>query len=128
MTTFDADLLRSRMNQVHDLLWLAPTPFGPDGWRMESSTGRSSVIVTVSDLPDREDEQWIHASMAHANRDPSYRDLVALHKVAFGDGWAYQVFAPKASHINIHDHALHLWGRLGGDAVLPDFGAYYRSI
>jgi hypothetical protein len=41
--------------------------------------------------------------------------------VVFGDRWAYQVFAPPADHINLHNFALHLWGRLDGKPVLPDF-------
>jgi hypothetical protein len=34
------------------------------------------------------------------------------------------VFAPPSEHVNIHDHALHLWGRLDGARVLPDFGRF----
>ena len=42
----------------------------------------------------------------------------------FPEGWAYQVFAPPWAHINIHPNALHLWGRLDGANVLPDFGSW----
>jgi hypothetical protein len=40
----------------------------------------------------------------------------------FGHGWSYQVFAPPSQHVNIHEHALHLWGRVDGTNVLPSFG------
>lgn len=54
---------------------------------------------------------------------PTYDDLVMLHRAVFGlDSYAYQVFAPQRQHVNIHNFALHLWGRADGRAVLPEFG------
>ncbi|KAB7753698.1 hypothetical protein MMUC44124_24195 [Mycolicibacterium mucogenicum DSM 44124] len=80
--------------------------------------GTSSVIVSAAPF----DDVWfIHASMSHIDRLPSYDELKALHQAAFGDGWAYQVFAPPADHVNIHAYALHLWGRADGASCLPDF-------
>ena len=42
----------------------------------------------------------------------------------FAPGFAYQVFAPPTRHVNIHEHALHLWGRVDGKSITPDFGAF----
>jgi hypothetical protein len=98
--------------------WSTPSPHGPDGWSMVELNGQASVIVSVA---DHGDDEWIHASIARPDRMPSYDDLKLLHAAVFGDGWAYQVFAPPSDHVNIHKHALHLWGRLDGAAVLPDF-------
>lgn len=80
---------------------------------------RSSVIISVARFEDG--EEWVHASIAHDDRVPSYEELVALHK-AMGGGWAVQVFAPPADHISIHPNALHLWGRLDRSRIHPDFG------
>jgi len=55
-------------------------------------------------------------------RMPSYNDLKRMHRGVFGDGHAYQVFAPAAEHVNIRSNALHIWGRLDGLPVLPNFG------
>lgn len=101
--------------------WLPPEPFGPDGWRMSARDLTSSVIVTAA---IHDSHTWIHASIAHADRMPSYDDLVTLHRAVWGKrGTAYQVFAPAAEHVNIHEYALHLWGRSDGLAQLPNFGA-----
>jgi hypothetical protein len=95
-----------------------PTPFGPDGWQLVRRDHLGAVIVTVADHPDG--VEWVHASISRRDEDPSYADLKTLHRAAFGEGWAYQVFAPPAEHVNIHEHVLHLFGRLDGAAVLPD--------
>lgn len=105
--------------------WGPPHQFGPDGWLFQSQTpeaGRCSVIVSA----DRHDDGlvWIHASISRELLMPSYDDLQLLHRAVFGDGYAYQVFAPPTSHVNIHEHALHLWGRADGRPELPEFGRF----
>lgn len=106
--------------------WQVPEPFGPDGWRMLSKDGRASVIVTVWDEGGVE---YIHASMTAPEDTPTYCDLVTLHKAVWGtEGYAYQMFVPQSSHINIHPRALHLWGRSDGAPLLPDFGGILGSI
>ncbi len=101
--------------------WRQPLPFGPAGFTLYYRRMRLGVIVTQAAYDDVE---WIHASIAHDDRDPSYAELVALHQAVFGpDRFAFQVFAPRSVHVNIHAHALHLWGRADGQTVLPPFGA-----
>jgi hypothetical protein len=56
------------------------------------------------------------------NRIPLYVELTEMHRAVMRERWAYQVFAPPAEHANIHERALHLWGRLDGANVLPTFG------
>jgi hypothetical protein len=98
--------------------WITPQPFGPDGWSLMNFDGRSSVIVSCA--PADDGNEWVHASIAR-DQMPTYADLTLLHDAVFGTGWAYQVFAPPSDHVNIHEHALHLWGRLDGKPALPDF-------
>lgn len=98
--------------------WSTPTPFGPDGWKYLALDGSGSVIVTVCDQDDGHD--WIHASVAWVDHMPTYADLKWLHAAVF-PGWAYQLFAPETDHVNIHEYALHLFGRLDGSPALPDF-------
>lgn len=125
--TIDPTQFRRTLVQLADVAWRSVEPFGHDGWRISSSAGHT-VLVTVSDLPD-DPTEYIHASISHANRIPFYKELTWLHAAAFGpERWAYQVFAPKSAHINIHPRTLHLWGRLDGQPVLPDFGAIFGSI
>ena len=65
---------------------------------------------------------YAHASISRVEQVPSYDDLVTLHRSVWGrGGWSYQYFVPEAKHVNFHPHVLHLWGRLDGSPVLPDF-------
>lgn len=106
--------------------WGVPEQFGPDGWRMIANDRKSSVIVTCFTWDD--DVEYVHASIARKSI-PSYEDLATLHFAVWGTtGYAYQMFVPQSSHVNIHPHALHLWGRRDGAAVLPDFGGEMGSI
>lgn len=116
MTTVDALHLRKVLGRNE---WGVPQQFGPDGWRLLHNNGTTSVIVTASDFDGVE---YIHASVADSDEMPTYWDLALLHKAVFREGYAYQVFAPPAQHVNIHPNALHLWGRVDGAPVLPEFG------
>ena len=81
--------------------------------------------VIVSYDPDSEPGVgWVHASISYHQewRNPGYNDLKQLHAAVFPDGHAYQCFVPPAQHINIRSNVLHLFGRLDGAPVLPDFG------
>ncbi len=98
--------------------WAVPVPFGPDGWMLQRKDRAGSVIVSEFDWDDG--HRYIHASIAGRTM-PTYEDLTRLHEAVFRGGYAYQVFAPPSEHVNIHEHALHLWGRADGSPVLPEF-------
>lgn len=98
--------------------WSSPTQFGADGWYLINKRQKSSIIVTAA---DHDGEEWIHASIAMDHETPSYNDLQLLHKAVFGERYSYQVFTPSDKHVNIHEHALHLWGKADGKPVLPEF-------
>jgi len=114
MTSLDALDIRRRLGRKH---WGAPIPFGPDGWILDSLRGHGRIIVTVAEFDEAE---WIHASISWHDRMPSYEDMKMLHRAVLG-GWAYEVFAPAADHVNIHQFARHLWSRLDGAPALPVF-------
>lgn len=104
-------------------IWGPPREIVIGQWAFRTTTG-SVIIVSEAPYPvsDKEPEvDFIHASISHLNRMPTYEDLVMLHKAVFEDRWAYQIFAPPDRHINIHSYALHLWGRADGKMLHPDF-------
>lgn len=117
-TTVDALRLRLVMGREH---WNVPQQYGGDGWQMWHKNDKGSVIVSTADWDDH--GEWTHASIAWADRLPTYEDLALLHEAVWPDGFAYQVFAPPNRHVNFHQYALHLWGRTDGVNVLPDFGS-----
>jgi hypothetical protein len=129
-TAYDYDVLAIRARLGRDR-WGPPIArpiTGPSGASFVRSDGKRSIIVTSSGLaPDIADgHTWLHASIsAHPNSAPvpEYEELAQLRYAVWGEhGWAFQVFAPAASHVNIRANALHLWGRLDGTRIHPDFG------
>lgn len=104
--------------------WNEPKPFGPDGWSFTSVDRRASVIVSAA--PHNHDGyvvEYIHASISRSDRMPDYDDLCLLRAACFDEeAYAYQVFPPPSEHVNIHERALHLWGRADGKPMLPRFG------
>lgn len=102
-----------------------PEQFGYSGVaiRLYNSASVCSGSVIVSQAPWDDGIEWIHASISNEVRMPTYGELAALKAGVFGpDRFAFQVFAPDDRHVNIHQHALHLWGRADGKSPLPDFG------
>lgn len=99
--------------------------YGPSGMRVVFQNKKGAygvIVVTQADRPE-DSTEYIHASMSYEHRDPSYAELCTLHHAVFGrKRWAYQIFAPLVDHVNLHEHALHLWGRADGKAMLPNFG------
>lgn len=104
--------------------WRPPQRYGPDGWRMDRYDQTGSVIVSSFRWPG-DPQLWTHASVAYTDHLPTYRDVVQLHHAVWGEnGWSYQMFAPTDDHVDIHEHALHLWGHADGTPVLPNFGEF----
>ena len=97
---------------------------GAGGFRLRFGrrSGKVEATVIVS-WADEGDGTWLHASIAHPDRLPTYGELCALHAAVF-TGPAYQVFVGPDEHVNIHPYALHLWGRQDGQHALPNFGRY----
>lgn len=121
-TTMDPLRIRRRLDRK---IWAPPTEFGPDGWRYLTYDRNIEILVSYAPHPTDGGTEWLHASIVRADRMPDYHDLTFLHRAVFaGGGYAYQVFAPPSQHVNIHDQCLHLWGRLDGQPVLPEFGQF----
>lgn len=116
------------MRELSGVLVEYSEQFGPAGERLTiaSDEDTGSVIVTQA---DHDGVEFLHASIAWANHDPSYADLAGLHRAVFGRRrWAYQMFAPSSEHVNIHSHALHLWGRVDGKPWMPNLAEGRGSV
>lgn len=64
---------------------------------------------------------WLHLSVSHRIRVPSWQELVLCKEIFLGNREAYQVLPPPERYVNIHPHVLHLFALLDNDVVLPDF-------
>lgn len=84
------------------------------GWPL-----RCSIIVTQHVF---DDQDWLHASIYLGdNTTPTYQDMTMLHRAVFGRRrHSWQCFVPADQHVNLKE-VLHLYGRVDGRNVLPDF-------
>jgi hypothetical protein len=59
--------------------------------------------------------KWVHVSVAHPKRLPTWEELSKAKNDFIGeDREAYQVLASNEDHINAHAYCLHLWAPLDG--------------
>lgn len=120
----DIDVLRLRQTLGRDV-YGPPVPWGVNGWLLRGTKDGTRGSVVVSATPGLDPEhpatEWVHASISWDDRDPTYAELADLHKAVWRDGYAVQVFVPPRFHVNFHEHALHLWGRLDGKPIVPEF-------
>lgn len=111
----DALRIRRRLGRKD---WLAPQAYGVNGWQFWYRHEKGQLFVSVRfDL----DPMWLHASVAFADRLPTYEEVCLVKWAVFENRYAYQVFTPDEQHVTFHNHALHLWGRLDGVPALPEF-------
>jgi hypothetical protein len=79
---------------------------------------------------------WIHLSMAHRDRTPTWVELMEAKDWLVGtDRYAYQVAPPRSVYVNINPNVLHLFACLDMDTpdgrILPEFSqihAGHRTI
>ena len=119
---------------LNDEVYLLPS-FLPPGWRkiVDSLDGAKyrgpkglSVIITAA--VEQYKNSWLHVSVAHRDRLPSYDELKQVKAIFMGrDKYAIQVFPPDSKHINIHPYCLHLWSCLSSN-LIPDFTRGGNSI
>jgi hypothetical protein len=91
------------------------------GARM-ATRGKTSLMFSVG---AQDGKRWLHVSIAHPEKMPSYLDLAEVKAIFIGkDRQAVQIFPAVAEHVNLHGRALHLWACLEpeGDG-LPHFGS-----
>ena len=125
------DILRAR-RVLGRKLWGSPESYHGIGWTLRRLDGTGSVVISTAPLDDDANitpgdiggTWWLHASISRKDQMPTYDELRLLHDAVFGDRWSYQCFAPPSHHVNIHEHALHLWGRVDGKPALPNFGRW----
>ena len=77
--------------------------------------------VMISVLIEADGHPWLHVSVSHAQRLPTYAELADTKRAFVGpERKAIQVFPAETEHVNVHPFCLHLWCRLDGSS-LPDF-------
>lgn len=103
--------------------------FLPPGWRripsyfgvaaFEHKTTLLRVLASVQVYHDK--NAWLHVSMSHHDRLPTYEEMQKVKDVFVGrNNKAIQVFSPASEHVNVHPYCLHLWHCITANPI-PDF-------
>ncbi len=106
----------------------------PRGWRVLHPWGNGLALqhgdlkVIIDCSPKKDGECWLHVSASRVNRTPSHEDMALIKTAFLGERYAYSVWPPSEKYVNIHKHCLHLWARLDGAAVLPEFSDVIEGI
>jgi hypothetical protein len=108
----------------------------PPGWAKISSrnyhgvwrNNKKNLAVIASFAQYGDGKFWLHLSISHRRRMPTYDELTYLKRHWIGDDRKAIMVLPEAKeHVNIHPRCLHLFCCLDGDP-LPDFTMGSGSI
>lgn len=91
---------------------------------------RLRLTVICSICCELDGQLWIHASVSrYGKKLATYEDMALVKRLFIGESrTAYQLFVPPSKHVNLIEYVLHLWSRLDGQAVTPDFTHGVGSI
>lgn len=96
-----------------------------DGVRWQHYLYPLTVISSVCIEEDM--KPWLHVSLAHQKRLPSYDEIKLVKERFIGnDKYAAMVFPPADRFVNIHKYCLHLWHCLEG-WPLPEFSGFDKG-
>jgi hypothetical protein len=98
-------------------------PYYHGVWR-----NRKRQLAVIASFAMYDDQLWLHVSMSHRRRVPSYEELAYLKRHWIGeDRKAVMVLPSAEEHVNIHPRTLHLFCCIDTDP-LPDFTLGSGSI
>lgn len=109
--------------------WSPPTIM-PPAWEMverDHISGAKYVarlrglVAIISCSRELDGQFWLHLSVSHRKRVPTWQELTWCKDIFLGDREAYQVLPPPERYVNIMPNVLHMFARIDGAAVLPDF-------
>lgn len=131
-TTVDFEKLAELQNDNARYVdgWEAPRVL-PPSWREVSrddvggakyinANARLAAILTCS--VEADGRAWLHLSVSHALRIPTWGEMRVCKEQFLGDREAYSIMPPRARYVNLHNNVLHLFALLDESAAaLPDF-------
>lgn len=83
----------------------------PDGWAFQNGLARLTAIYTGEE--HRDGERWLHLSVAHPQRLPTWAEFIDVKEWAMGtERFAAQVIPPRSQYVNFHPYCLHLYSPL----------------
>lgn len=98
-------------------------PFSRDphgGAKYRNAAARLVCILSCG--VELDGRAWLHLSMSHAERIPTWGEMRICKEQFLGDREAYSILPPRARYVNLHNNVLHLFALLDEQATaLPDF-------
>jgi hypothetical protein len=96
----------------------------PVGWQRLNAISyrhRGGLVVMMTQALERDGHRWVHLSVSHRGRLPTWDELVDVKEIFLGtDSVALQVLAPRREWVNDNPYVLHLFVRVDGRPT-PDF-------
>lgn len=90
------------------------------GARYQNAAARLTAILSCE--VEADGRAWLHLSVSHAQRIPTWGELRVAKEQFLGDREAYQVLPPRARYVNLRNNVLHLFALLDEtQSALPDF-------
>lgn len=111
----------------------------PPSWSMIRRVGsggyfrRGTLQAGVTVARYQDGNVWLHVSVCgRKGKDdwyiPSWEEMSRAKNDLIGNKWAYQVMPPPKDYVNVNPYCLHIFARLDGTSVLPDFTWGLKSI
>lgn len=91
----------------------------PHGIMLEHRDGLKAIFSGDVELDGK---RWLHMSVSHRNRLPSWDELREVKDFLIGDRLAVQVLPKREQYVSHNTNVLHVWCCLDADPV-PDFAA-----
>ncbi len=90
------------------------------GAKYRNPNQKLAAILTCS--VELDGRAWLHLSLSHATRVPTWGEMRVAKEQFLGDREAYSILPPRARYVNIHNNVLHLFALLDEkQCALPDF-------
>lgn len=105
-----------------------------DGWRLEQDYANAKIwrradgLLVISEVAVYQTIPWLHVSTSFSDRIPPHDDLRQVKALFVGDRLAVQVFPQEAEYVNDMPFVLHLWAKLVGERLTPDFRKLSRTL
>lgn len=80
-----------------------------------------NLVVILSGRTEQDGRRWLHLSVSHRGRLPTWKELVEVKELFLGEEkYAYQIIPPRSMYVNINPNVLHLFHCVD-ENPLPDF-------
>jgi len=102
---------------------------GPDGaaYLTGKATGLSAIL---SGATESDGKRWLHLSVAHRSRTPSWEEFRDAKLAFLGDRYALSVLPPRAAYVNLNPRCLHCFALADPGAAwpLPEFSGVLGGV